>query len=187
MSEYFVMECNGTPPIADVAQTTELDDGPWMTGSPVDPPPGVVTYEIQRKRPGNLRALYSEFEVPIVRADLLQLLQEAGVDNLQLFKAVIRDPAKRVEHKNYSAFNILGLVAAADMGKSRVMHSRSVTGVDHDFEALALASDRIPGDLLLFRLAESVNAIVVHEKVKQRIEQSTIDGMVFYASGEWSG
>ena len=60
-------------------------------------------------------------------------------------------------------------------------------GLDHDFANLVLDEQRIPSKLLLFRLAESVNAIIVHEKIKKTIEAQGIEGMVFYGSGEWSG
>jgi alkyl hydroperoxide reductase subunit AhpF len=78
------------------------------------------------------------------------------------------------------------MVAAADLGKSTFMHSHSLTGVDRDFDKLEF-KDKLRTDPLLFRLAESSNALVVHEKVKKAIEKSKIEGVVFYDSGEWSG
>jgi hypothetical protein len=122
---------------------------------------------------------------PLMRADLLAALADAGVDNLQLFDAVLRD-LKGNENKEYRAVNVVGVVTAADLGNSRMMGTTDSTLVDADFHRLAFR-EKIPADLLLFRLAESVNAIVVHDRVKRRVEGAGIPGMTFYASDEWSG
>ncbi len=157
-----------------------------MTGAQVRNPDQVLLYNIHSKRRGNLKAMY-KLDAPLIRVDLLQVLIDAGVDNLQLFEAVVRDTASGEEHKNYRAFNVVGVISAADMSESSVMHDGSLTGLDHDFANLVLDEQRIPSKLLLFRLAESVNAIIVHEKIKKTIEAQGIEGMVFYGSGEWSG
>jgi len=36
-------------------------------------------------------------------------------------------------------------------------------------------------------LADNVSAIIVDEKIKKKIEKYKIQGLFFYASGEWSG
>ena len=90
------------------------------------------------------------------------------------------------EHTNYKAFNVVGLVAAADLGASKMMGTTSSTLIDADFASLALDESKAHG-LLLFRLAENVSAIVVDERVRQEIEGRKIPGILFYASGEWSG
>jgi hypothetical protein len=123
---------------------------------------------------------------PLFREDLLGALVDAGVDNLQLFEAVLRDPQRGAQHANYKAANVVGVVSAADLGRSSMMGTTDSTLLDADFDRLVFRNDA-PTDLLLFRLAESVNAIVVHERVKRAVEQRAIPGMTFYASGEWSG
>lgn len=185
-SKYSIVECIADAPVARVSLVSEVAGAPWMTGRRVEPPGEVVAYKVHKDRPGNLRALYSNLAVPLIREDLLAVIQKAGVDNLQTFNAILRDPAKGAKHTNYRALNILGMVAAADLGKSTFMHSQSLTGVDRDFDKLEFKDD-IRSDLLLFRLAESSNAIVVHQKIKKAIEKAKIDGVVFYDSGEWSG
>ena len=185
-SKYSILECIAKAPLARVSLVSEISGAPWMTGRKVDPPAEVVAYKVHKDRPGNLRALYSNLAVPLIRDDLLKVIKDVGVDNMQDFDAVLRDPVKDAEHTNYRALNILGMVAAADLGKSTFMHSQSLTGVDRDFDKLEF-KDKLRTDLLLFRLAESSNALVVHEKVKKAIEKSKIEGVVFYDSGEWSG
>ena len=90
------------------------------------------------------------------------------------------------EHKNYKAFNIVGLVAAADMGASQLMGTSTSTMGDVDFAGLVIDESKTHG-LLLFRLAEATNAIVVHEEIKAAIDAAQIPGFVFYGPGEWSG
>ena len=67
------------------------------------------------------------------------------------------------------------------------LHGESLTGIDRDFRKLVIDNERVRSTLLMFRLAESVNAIVVHESVRKAIELAKIEGMVFYEPGEWSG
>ncbi len=47
-----------------------------------------------------------------------------------------------------------------------------------DFDSVVLDEPAI-SDALIFRLAESVNAIIVHEKVKQHLEASGINTLTF--------
>lgn len=186
MGSFFVMECAGRAPIGGVDLVTEVEESPWMEGTTVPTPVGPIVYETDQQRPGNLKAMY-ELSALLVRVDLLQAILDSGVDNIQVFDATVQDPTEGVDHINYRACNIIGPVAAADMKRSVLMHDETVTGLDHDFAELVLDETRIPPDVLLFRLAESTSAIVVHQRVREEIESRGIEGMVFYEPGEWSG
>ena len=113
-------------------------------------------------------------------------LKAAGVDNLQTYDAVIRDLTNGIEYKDYKAFNVVGKVAAADMGGSTMMGTSDITMIDADFDRLVLDEAKCEGKLL-FRLAENVTANIVDERVKVEIEKRGIKGLFFYASGQWSG
>jgi hypothetical protein len=180
------MSCEGIFPATTIGQEPDLPRGPWMVGQmityPVQTP---LVYELDPDYPGQLQPMYKA-AAPIMREDLLDALASAGVDNLQLFDAVLRDPGTGATHKNYKAVNVVGVVSAADLGASKMMGTTDSTLVDADFHRLVFRDD-VPPDLLLFRLAESVNAIVVHEDVKRVVEQRQIPGMTFYESGAWSG
>ncbi|WP_155826346.1 imm11 family protein [Leptospira alstonii] len=110
----------------------------------------------------------------------------AGVDNIQYFDAVLRDPSTGQEYANYKAYNIVGLIACADMQTSDLMGTSQSTMGDVDFHALIIDESKTHG-LVLFRLAENVSAVVVREEVKRAIESAGIPGFVFYGPGEWSG
>lgn len=186
MDNYYIMECNGVPPITRIYLDSEIDDAPWMSGEQVEQPSGVIEYSTDRRYPGNLKALIS-LSIPLMRKDLLAVIFDSGADNLEVFDAIINDGANNALRKDYKAFNILGKVSGADMSQSSLMHQDTITGVDHDFDRLFLDEEKIPSNLKIFRLAESVNAIVVHRKIKESIEMKRIEGIVFFASGEWSG
>jgi hypothetical protein len=187
MSQFYVVEARSRAPRAAVSLLSNVPSSPWMTGKLVADPGEVIVYGVDREYPGNLSPFYWSLQVPLIRHDLLDALKSAGVDNIQTFAAVLRDTAAGKEHTDYSALNILGLVSAADLSKSTLMRGESLTGVDRDFHKLVIDESAVPPDFLMFRLAESVNAIIVHEKVKAVIESRNIAGMIFYDQGEWSG
>lgn len=183
---YFVMECHGVYPSVAIAKGPKMSAAPWFHGGRLAvevPEPLVYTLEPE---PGNIKVMYSGMKYPVMRDDLVEALHSVGVDSLQLFAAVLREPSTGVEHTNYKAFNIVGVVAAADMGKSALMGTSDSTMIDVDFESLAVDETKA-APFRLFRLAESVNAIVVDDVVKNEVERRGIPGMVFYDPEDWSG
>jgi uncharacterized protein DUF1629 len=184
---YFVMTCVGVFPTAALGKGPDIDDAPWFHGGLI--PAGFsqpLIYTLNPRRPGNLCAMYDDKAYPVMRDDLVEALQSVGVDNLQLFGAVIKDPSTGAEHTNYKAFNIVGVVSAANLEKSVLMGTSDSEMIDVDFESLAIDESKAQGHHL-FRLAESVNAIIVDEIVKDAVEARGIPGMVFYDPEDWSG
>jgi hypothetical protein len=183
---YYVMTCDDLLPRTTVGQHPELPRGPWITGARIDyPVEAPLRYELDRDYPGALLPMYKA-SAPLFREDLLNALARAGVDNLELFGAVLSDPCSGREHTDYRAVNVVGLVAAADPALSEVADGWEFRLIDTLFETLVI-DDAAATGLLLFRLAESASAIVVHEKVKHHVEAAEIPGMTFYPSGQWSG
>lgn len=131
--------------------------------------------------------MYDDQAYPLMRRDLSDALSSAGVDNLQLFDAEIRDPSTGQIHRDYQAFNIIGVVRAADMNLSATMEHSESTIIDVDFDSLALTNPSELGHLKLFRLAESVNAILVHQSVRSEVEARRISGLEFLDPEDWSG
>jgi hypothetical protein len=183
---YFVMTCEGIHPRTSLRKIPSLPRGPWFRGQEItykvkEP----LKYELDPGYPGELLPMYKA-SAPLMRADLLQALESSGVDNLQLFQAILKDPKAKVEHTNYKAVNVIGRVAAADLAKSTTMNLPNPELFGQTFDSLAI-DEKKAGGLLLFRLDESASAIVVHDRVKAGIEAAGVPGMTFYASGEWSG
>jgi hypothetical protein len=113
-------------------------------------------------------------------------IAKAGVENIEYFDAILQNTLTGQQLLTYKAFNIIGAVSAADMDASELMGTSSSRMGDADFHALVLDESRID-DLLMFRLAEALNAIVVHESVCKAIEAAGIPGFVFYGPAGWSG
>jgi hypothetical protein len=177
----------GVYPVAPIEKAPSLPGGAWRTGTKLTiSVPQPLLYELDSKRLGELKALYYEESIPIMRDDLVEALVAAGVDNLELFDAVVYDPENQKEYTNYKAFNIVGLVAAADSDASTLMGTSDSELLDVDYDGLVI-DEELAAPYLLFRLAENVSAIIVEEKVKKSIEDNGIPGIIFYGPGEWSG
>jgi hypothetical protein len=145
-----------------------------------------LVYTLDPDYPGNPKAMYYEEAVPVMREDVIEALRKAGVDNIDYFDAILENPLTGQQLLSYKAFNVIGVVSAADMDASEPMGTSSSSMGDVDFHALVLDESRNNGQLM-FRLAEKLGAIVVHESVRKAIEAAGIPGFVFYGPGEWSG
>jgi hypothetical protein len=183
---YYIMTCEGIHPRTTLKKHASVPRGPWYRGQEItyrikEP----LVYGLDPGYPGALLPLY-ESEAPIMREDLLDALKSSGVDNLQLFAAILKDPKTKQEYTNYKAVNVIGLVAAADMAKSTTMGLPNPALFGQTFDSLTI-DEKKAGGALLFRLKESASAIVVHDRVKSGIEAAGVPGMTFYESGEWSG
>jgi hypothetical protein len=183
---YYVMVGEGVHPVMPIASGPEFE-GNWRRGQVItDPVPQPLVYQLNPRYGGTPKALFYEKAIPVMRDDVVAALTAAGVDNLQYFDAVLVNPATGEQHTNYKAYNIVGLVACAEMDASELAGTSESTVGSVDFRSLVIDESKT-GGALLFRLAEDVSAVVVHEQVKRAIEASGIPGFVFYGPGEWSG
>ena len=123
--------------------------------------------------------------LPLMTRRLYEALRKAGVDNVDAYTAEIVNP-KSGQTWDYVAFNIVGKIPAADLEKSKIAPSSTERGISMDFDSLSI-DERAARGALLFRLAESVNAIVVHECVKRHVEQIGIDTLTFVVPEHWAG
>ena len=102
---------------------------------------------------------------PLWRDDFIQALRDCGIYNFDTYNVAIHDPDDGTVHTNYKAVNVLGLVAAADMEKSIATVHDGIPLIDVDFDELVIDEKKTRG-ISLFRLAESTNAILVHERLR---------------------
>ena len=58
--------------------------------------------------------------------------------------------------------------------------------IDTDFDGFTIDETKI-GDLLMFRMAECITAILVHEKVRRGLERHAIPYLDFYEPADWIG
>ncbi|MEY4591069.1 MAG: hypothetical protein RL497_3145 [Pseudomonadota bacterium] len=162
----------------------------WINGQFIDfeiPQPIVYDLDIdEHDTIPNVKILDDTLPIPYMHDSIVEALLAVGVDNIQFYDAVIRDLKRNVDHTDFKAFNVVGLVSAADMSASTMMGTSNSTLIDADFDRLVLDEEKCAGKLL-FRLAENITAIVVSEVVKNEVQKRGIKGVMFYPSGEWAG
>jgi len=126
---------------------------------------------------------YLSAGMPLFRDDLLDALRSCGVNNLDAYNASIKDPDNGQTYTNYKAINIIGLIAAADMARSEAVVHPGGPLIDVDFDSLVVDEAKARGPLM-FRLAESTNAILLHEKVRDFLRSKGFQDLAFYEPGE---
>ncbi|HEV8263943.1 MAG TPA: hypothetical protein VGQ06_03260 [Gemmatimonadales bacterium] len=157
------------------------DPGPqdsWLIGqrfhsAPTEP----VVVPIQ---PGYERAeLLPYFGTPPVMSnEFFETLKGAGVDNIETYDAVLQSEDGTVQHRGFKAFNIVGLISAADLTRTKFSSNNPERLIDAGIESLAIDPNK-PKGLLMFRLAENVGAVIVHDKVRRAIESKPFLHVVF--------
>lgn len=110
---------------------------------------------------------------------LRDLLQKIGIDNIQYFPAVVRNPVEKTSTKDYSIANIIGRVACIDRKSSELEMSPDDPDRIEFIESLAIDEKKARG-LDLFRLDEKTEIIVLSDRVKKACEKAKITGVRFY-------
>ncbi len=152
------------------------------------PVPIVVRTETEDLDMPNVYAELYWNPIPLMTRRLLLALRGAGVDNLQTYETTLESvqgtnpPA--ADH--YLAVNIVGRVAAADLGKSEINPDTLERIISTDFHSLSIDESKAR-ELLMFRLAENITAVLVHEQVKEQVERSGITSLTWLAPEEWAG
>lgn len=188
---YYMLMCQ-TPLGAESALTSyDPDRMPtgflrnWITGKrfatvPAEP----ISVEIEEGESGLLLELITG-AIPLMTRRLANALIEAGIGNIDFFETEIHDLGSDEVHRSHLAFNLIGAVAAADLGKS-VFQAPDGPTISVDFDSLVIDEGKTRG-ALMFRLAESVNGIVVHESIKDAVEAAGIDTLRFLPPAQWVG
>lgn len=186
---YYLMRPSDPPGELGV-RLERLEDGSnrsWMLGarfSAAEAPVGPVRLRFDPESAGTVLREFYAVPVPLVSKRLLAVLQEAGVDNLDVYPAVITDERTGQVHETHVAVNIIGAIAAADLGQSVLDPRVPERQISAAFDTLVIDEGAARG-ALMFRLAENVSAIVVHERVKERVEQEDIPTVEFVAPADW--
>jgi hypothetical protein len=183
---YYVLDSDATP-FNRVTVFPRIKQNNWLSGERLKPGiPEPLEFKLEpTKKAGVMREFYDS-RMPLMREDLVEALREAGVDNLEVFDATLHDPTRGTTYTNYKAVNIVGAIACLDREKAKV-----IPGMDSDMIDMGLESAPIDeskaGGALLFRLAENVSMILVHEKVKKHLEARGFKYLTFVDPAEWSG
>src|SRR5262249_10938731 len=121
--------------------------------------------------------------IPIMSTRWADALREAGVDNVSFYPALLSNTITG-DRFDYQAFNVVGVVAAADLQRSEWSWYDTVPVADVSFENLVLDEAKAH-HLQMFRLAENINALLVHETVRDHVLKSGIDTLKFIAPEDW--
>jgi hypothetical protein len=101
------------------------------------------------------------------------VMQAAGVNNLQLFPTEVRREGTDELVPGFVTVNIVGRIACAVMSKSK---AEPLADAKY-FHELTINPNKIR-DLMIFRLHESPMLVLVHEKIAKAIEEGQFDGIV---------
>lgn len=118
---------------------------------------------------GNGLAEFLDDSIPLFSKSLIEALAEVGIDNLQTYRVKIVERTGKAVEKKYYAVNILGVVSCANMSKSQFTDGGGTGMITMNFRQLVIDEAKTQG-LLMFRLAESVSSVIVHEEVKKHLE-----------------
>jgi hypothetical protein len=176
---YFVMQGDSEGKIAllyDLESPSDFDD--WLWGQPFRKVPKTPVRATLKSGfdTGEILAFYDAPQIML--RDLHECLVKAGVDNLDVYPAVIDREDGTVVRNDYVAFNVIGKVAAADLKATQFAPENPSRLMDASIEKLTVDESRAHG-MLLFRLAESMRILVVHASIKAAVEARGFPGVVF--------
>jgi hypothetical protein len=183
---FFMLECWESESVEHVTlrDVPHFDDFSWTSGSlmPENVLPSPLRLTVTGRAGDVIPPLLDE-GIPVFRHDMIETLFRLGVDNLQLYDVEILDDRSGSVIGGFSAVNIIGLVAAADLDASDYQaHGRPL--IDVDFDSLAIDETKAQG-LLMFRLAECVTGIVIDERLKGPLDR--IGGLSLVNPQNWIG
>ncbi len=160
----------------------------WMSGAIFEnPPPEPIVLKLRgTDEEGWVLGDLWLTPITVMSKRLLAALQDAGVDNLDTYAVELHDPVSGEVHTDFVAFNLIGTVSAADRAKTQFAPSAQERMVSADIDSLAVDASKTRG-ALMFRLAESINAILIHDSVCDAIEDAGIDTLTFYEPEDWAG
>ncbi len=160
----------------------------WFRGQRFAAPPDapLVVEVADEDEDGTAPLAWSPW-VPLMRDDLVAFLRGCGVDNLDAYPAVIVGEETGLELRGYSAVNLVGLVRAASPAGTAYWPGTASRLLDADIDALAIDPARARG-LLMFRLAECVTGVVVHDSVRRAVEaRPEFRDVRFVEPADWMG
>jgi hypothetical protein len=135
--------------------------------------PEPLMFSIDEDDAGEMPPMFDTGASLLMDSQLADALKRAGVDNFDSYQAIVLDKKSGMRYENYRAINIVGAVSAADDEKS----AGEDIGVVSDgrrtvwFDKLVIDESKA-GGLLMFRLAERISYIMIHESVKRVLEAS---------------
>jgi Immunity protein family (Imm11) len=149
-----------------------FDEGVWVP----DPPPS-LRFLMTQEEHGELGDLVPTYLPGLVISERFrQLLDEAGVDNVQYIPAEIEDRVNGGTLGGYFVANVVGLVDCIDMAKSKLTLRAAPPGAIRFIRELHIDESRAR-DLPLFRLERKSSLILMSERVQRKIAAAKLRGV----------
>lgn len=184
---YYVLDeapLGSTEDLAVIDEYPRIELDGWLLGKPfrstIPEPLEIVLDDTVRGRMPD----YFKGTIPLMSAGLLAALGAAGVDNLDTYRVELRKRDGTLASNLYKAVNVIGVVSAANMAESTVAEGLPVELIATSFDSIVI-DEKKAGDLLMFRLAEAVTTLLVHERVKRHLERSGFGALGFIEPENW--
>jgi hypothetical protein len=177
-TQYYVLDSEHDDMMLLYEPPDPSDDEGWIMGRRfATPPKEPVVVEIQED---NEESVLLPFfgTATLMSNEFYDALREAGVDNLDVYEARLQSEDGSVVIEGYKAFNLIGAVQAADLSKTIFNDPTGSRLMDAGIERLEIDPAKAR-ELLMFRLAEYLPAVIVHEKIKRAIEAKGFPHIVF--------
>lgn len=187
---YFVMRCpipqtEAGEAYMEIHNTFDVGDVyMWEDGLPLElderegiPDPIEIDFDVFRGYTGPPKEL-EDLGICIMSERLHSAVVSSGVDNIDFFPAVLTNTSTGEKYRYY-AYKLVGLVSLMDSSQSEYETYRNSEPVMDTTIHSFVPDESKPHGLLMFRMAESLTAIVVHESVKKVIEAAGIDTVEF--------
>ncbi len=169
-----------------VVLRTPLDNLSWVDGERFSGTMPVLRFTIDGADPFEwCDYLRPAANIPLVSPLLRSALEQAGVDKIDYYDAVVSHSASGTL-RPYFAANVLARTAAMDRERCNYVPFDSSETLVSAIDELVL-KDPVPGEPSLFRLSEFDLLIVVDERVKASVVRSGARGVVFVKPEEWDG
>jgi|GEM_PF-1967186 len=115
--------------------------------------------------------------VSVMSKRLSEVLTQAGVDSIDYYPAVLTN-SETGQTYDYMAYNLIGKIAVVDLAASDYTTYDDKPVADVGFEKLVIDDEKAKS-LLMFRLAENLSTILIHDNVRKHILDSGIDTLRF--------
>lgn len=169
---YFQLECDENNMTAYLSCENQSSNS-FVDGAFIDPAGEQLPYRVNYEDPTGspLFDYYSGDNVMSKR--MVSILRQAGADNFQEFPTELRNQQTGEVSHDFVTVNLLGLLSCANVAESET----SELGSSYYFHDLVIDPART-GGMLLFRLAESMMDVLVHERVARALMDAKLRGVV---------
>ncbi|WP_096087843.1 imm11 family protein [Agaribacterium haliotis] len=130
---------------------------------------------------------FHELPEPVLSTRLGELLLAMEIYGIELVPAIVRDPREKLESKNYVYMHVWNQIGCVNEQESEL--NRYKNGKIFEFEKLILNEETLAevdeNKRLIFTLKEQSSVILIHQLIKNKIEELGTTGIRFYPVNEW--